>query len=224
VSEFVATLAPVVAVIASVIGVVGALDQLTLRARVRRIADWSGSLAADETNSARRAALCRTRTWASGQLVASVMVPARYYLEGLCWAVVAPTMTALTRYDDSGLAVPIFALVATALSLRRTIRVHCERHRIVREYFNGWEIGAPRPFSMLFLMEGGKRIEHLWAWLGASGLVCVGYSARQGLAGQSNWAMLLIAGLFVSGVAYSGVRLLTPTLLVGDVPTKEERT
>lgn len=106
VSDRLAVLAPVAAAVASAVGVLVALEQLTLRARVRRIAEWSSQLAGDETNAARKTALLRTRTWASGQLLASVLVPARHYLEGLAWGLGGPAMVALTPTGQGGLVLP----------------------------------------------------------------------------------------------------------------------
>ncbi|QTE31092.1 hypothetical protein [Pengzhenrongella sicca] len=207
-------LVAVTAVIASVFGVLIGLDQLTQRARMRRIAEWSRELADDEADAGRLDALAQVHAWAASQMVASVMVPARFYLEAAVWAVAAPFVIVASYGDLSTWVLGLLAVGAIWSPMRRAIRAYLERYRIASEYFRGGKMTSPN-LSMLHLMEGGTRAEFLWAVLIALGLVGLSVSAGALVAKDENsWPLYVALGsVGAAWLAVDAVRARTPRLL-----------
>lgn len=207
-------LAPFAAVVASLVGVAVALDQLTQRSRMRRIATWSSELAEAEHNENRLAALNSIRRWAAAWAVATVLVPARYYAEVTVWSMAVPVMLAW-RVDSVGIG--YLVLIGCGVlwpTLRRGIRVHLERYRVAAEYAAGVPVEPPS-LAILYQMEGGTRREFLWAGLLAVGITLGSLSTGQLARDPSNgwWALGVVGGVGLAAIGLSFVRRATPPIL-----------
>jgi len=214
-SEFLRSITPTLAAVASVVGVLVALDQLTQRTRMRRIAEWSKELADGEKDTERQVALARLQTWATGQLVASVMVPGRFYLESVLWAAAIPVV--VVRLPDSADAVAatlVACFVALSLTLRRGIRTHLERHRVASEFFNGEQVTLPA-VDMLHQMEGGTRVEFVLGLILGAAVVAVSLGVRLVMHDTSSLAgpLLVVTGLGLAGIGVGGIRRLAPPFM-----------
>ncbi|XAS69856.1 hypothetical protein V3C33_20715 (plasmid) [Micrococcaceae bacterium Sec5.7] len=208
----------VVAVVASVVGVLVAIDQLTQRARMRRIAEWSKALAEEEKSPDRSEVLLRVKTWATGYVLATVLVPARLFLEAAfyCLAVPAMVIWTVSTWTSLSLSVVLAGFAALWVPLRRAIRSYLERYRIAAEYFRDGKVVAPR-LTILYQMEGGTRPEFLWSALLAGGIVAasVGTGLLVGDAKNQAGALLFVIGLGLSSIGVAFIRRATPPLLHG---------
>lgn len=206
----------VVAVVASVVGVLVAVDQLTQRARMRRIAEWSKELAEEEQNPDRSEVLLRVKTWATGYVLATVMVPARLFLEAAAWCFAVPALVIWTSSNWTSISVPLLlaGFATLLLNLRRAMRSYFERYRIAAEYFRDGKVVAPR-LTILFQMEGGTRGEFLWSALLAGGIVAasVGTGLLVGDDPHQAGALLFVVGLGVGSMGVALIRRVTPPLL-----------
>lgn len=155
-------IAALVAVIASSVGVIVAVDQLTLRSRLRRTAEATEELAKHEDNANRLAALRSIHDVAIARLVAGWAVPWWRFAEFAVWFVLGPVTLALTaaRQGWTGTVQTILVtnIVIVSLVARRGIRIYLERQRIAREYLTGADVAPPR-LGMLQQMEGGTLSE-----------------------------------------------------------------
>jgi hypothetical protein len=207
-----------VAVVASVVGVLVAIDQLTQRARMRRITEWSKELAEEEKNPDRSEVLLRVKTWATGYVLATVLVPARLFLEAAIYCLVVPAMVIWTASNWTSLSLSVvFAGLATLwVALRRAIRSYLERYRIAAEYFRDGKVVAPR-LTILYQMEGGTRPEFLWSALLAGGIVVAGVGTGLLLGDDPNQtgALLFVIGLGLGSIGVALIRRATPPLLHG---------
>jgi hypothetical protein len=201
------TLGAVLAILVSLVGIVVALDQLTARARLRRTAEWSSELIKDEENSHRVELLRHIHTRAVAGLVANTLVPARYFLEGMVWILLAPSIvisTVRSEAPDMGIIFVCFiAATSIYLPLRRGIRCYAERIRIQQTYYSGkTPLLSPR-LDMLGQMEGGTRREFSLAVLLSLGLILVSLALAWltvGSLGASTWALgFLGLGLLIIG-------------------------
>lgn len=169
------TIATVIAVAVSMSALLAAIGQLTLRQRMRRVADWARQSGDPEPSVRRKAALREVEVWATGHVLASTLVPSHMYLGGMLWVFLGPAMIAVPAASGAGtqelLTTTAFAFVALAITFRRTVRVHLERLRIAHEYFKEEEI-TPPSLTILHQMESGTRIEFVYGAL-MSGGICL---------------------------------------------------
>ncbi|WP_194522380.1 hypothetical protein [Cellulosimicrobium sp. JZ28] len=209
-----ATIAPVLAVIASAVGLLVAFDQLTQRSRMRRVAEWTKQLADGETNAARIEALQQLRAMAAAHMVASVMVPARLYVETVAVVVAVPYLVFRLQPDVDGVIVALFAVSFSWFTLRRGIRIYIERYRVAAEYWRGEEV-RPAELALLHQIEGGSRREFFWALLLAVGLTLASISVGIIVDDASNFGglALLTVGVGLLGLGAGAVRAKTPPLL-----------
>ncbi|MBO0609874.1 hypothetical protein [Myceligenerans salitolerans] len=213
VEDLVATVGGVLAGLASLVAVVVAIDQFTLRARMRRIVTWTTELLDMEKNRNRRSTLEAIRDRAAGSLVASTLVPIRHIAEGAVWLGGGAVVIVLqvTRREDMGsvLASAAVVLVAAQQGVRRAVRMYVERERIRAEYVKHAKVVPPRT-DMLAKMEGGTRSEFGWAALFVAALMAVAAGVAWVLADTDNlWPLLVVvAGIGILGFALDGVRRL----------------
>ncbi|MCH6472414.1 hypothetical protein [Sinomonas terrae] len=206
-----------VAVVASAVSIVVAVDQLTQRARMRRLAEWAKDLAEGEADPNRSAVLLQVQRWAAGYALATVMVPARLFLEATITCFGVTVVQIAVGASSSGTPVmwpaAVAGFVSAWLPLRRALRSYLERYRIASEYFRGIEVAAPK-LSILFQMEGGTRSEFVTSAVLAAGIVVVGVGAGVMLGNETQYGlMLLVIGLSVSGLGLTLVRRIAPPML-----------
>jgi hypothetical protein len=202
-----------VAVVASGIGVIVALDQLTLRARLRRTETWARESAAVEADTHRKVALEALRLRSVAGVVGSHAVPLRFFATTAVTPAVAVALLvgAFRRGEDvfPDLAALLFvSLVGCGIEFRRAVRFYLERRQVVNAYVaGGREVPGPR-LDLMNTIEGGTRGEFLAA-LGLSAglngaLVGAGLLYRNGQATFGPVAVLAGGGL--AWVAFSWVR------------------
>lgn len=160
----------VVAVVASSVGVIVAVDQLTLRARLRRTAEATLELTKQEENENRKAVLHSIHDVAVARLAAGWTVAWWHFAEFAVWFAIGPVALGFSaaRFGWTG---PVQVTLAStfpiiAIAARRSIRIYSERQRIARQYLAGVHVAPPR-LGMLQQMEGGVRAEFLRARLSA---------------------------------------------------------
>lgn len=215
--------APLVAAIASVVGVIIALDQLTQRGRMRRVSEWSKALAEGEQDRERQAVLTQVRTWAAAHMVASVMVPGRFYLEPALWLVAVPVAIVATARPDAFGSGAWWKWATYVVLLwhpfRRGIRVHMERYRIANEYFLGRVVHPPR-LGIVDLMEGGTRSEFWWSAVLAVGTVAgsLGVAVFATDRNAPVGPLLALSGAALIWWGVSALRSRTPVLLAAGTP------
>ncbi|WP_251153301.1 hypothetical protein [Cellulosimicrobium sp. Marseille-Q4280] len=207
-------MAPVVAAVASIVALLVAVDQLTQRSRMRRVAEWTKQLADGEANDHRTEALQQLRAMATAHMVASVMVPPRYYVETILMVVAVPFVVIRTYDSTDVVGVFLSGVAASWLTLRRGIRVHLERYRIAAEYWRGEEVSPPK-LTMLYQVEGGTRSEFVWAILLAVGLCTASLGTAEVIESRSSLVGLLTAvlGVGLVSIGAGAVRRKTPPLL-----------
>lgn len=211
--DLVATVGGVLAGLASLVAVVVAIDQFTLRARMRRIVAWTTELLDMEKSHHRRSALEAIRDRAAGSMVASTLVPIRHIAEGAVWLGVgaAAIVLLVTRREDMGTVLVSAAgmFFAAQQGVRRAVRMYVERERIRAEYVEHAKVVPPRT-DILAKMEGGTRSEFGWAALLIAGFMAVAAGVAWVLADRDNlWPLLVVvAGMGILGFALGGMRRL----------------
>lgn len=150
---------------------VAAFEQILIPARLRRRSEWARQAADVESDPQRKAVLERLAARDTARLVAARYVPIYLFTELAVMFVLTGGLVA--RSAESGLG-PIANVIGTAVLLvwtpvRRAIRLYCERARIVDAYLDGSDTIPPPNLDLLSLMEGGTRIEFLYASVGALG-------------------------------------------------------
>lgn len=201
-----------VAIVASLGAVAVVIEQFTLRVRLRKTEEWAVCVLAYDPAGERATALTNIRLDATSRIVAGVLVPVRFFAEGVLLAVAVPASIVGVLQDDEistggAISLVFFALTALTLSTRRAIRHYLERCRIASEYRRGLTVTEGRR-GMLEMMEGGLRVEYAFA-LGFSGGVCaLASGVGLTLSGElvNGWPLFLIAA--GGGVAYGVLDLL----------------
>lgn len=144
----VASTAPALAAVASFAGLLVGIEQLTLRARMRRISKWSEELAAKEAAADRLDVLQKLHIWSTSSVVASTVVPSRYFAESVLWAVGGFLFVLVSVLEGTALNIMIPAsatlVVAQTFFFRRGVWVMRERHRVAREFQGGQPLSPPR--------------------------------------------------------------------------------
>lgn len=212
--DILAAIVPAVAAAASLAAIALAIEQLTQRSRMRRIAEWTKLLATDEANANRVAALARIRAWASGWVVATVMVPGRLFAEAALWLAAVPYMIISQARSSSLAPLALFGASTLWLVFRRAIRVYLERYRIAAEYFYGAEV-EPMEMTILYAMEGGTRAEFAWAALLSLGVTGTALGVALLIrSSDAPWgAIAIVVGLSVLGLARTRIRKHAPSVL-----------
>jgi hypothetical protein len=188
-----------IAVIASALGVLITLEQLTLRARLRKSAETAKTFA-EAASGEREVVLASIHDVAVARLVAGWLVPGWRFAEAVVWLVGVPIGLGAAVADE-GLSKDTWAFVlvgfvSLTLSNRRGARLLLERQRIAREYMATQKVEPPR-IALIHQMEGGTRREFLWGAVVSLGAVLGSVGA--GLLfhdPESTWPLtLLIVGI-----------------------------
>lgn len=142
------SLGAVVAVVASLAAVALAVDQFTLRARLRRTEQWALAMLDHDHTGERAAALTNLRLDATSRVVAGLLVPAWFFAD-FVGSLALGTVTLATavdahRFGGSSWVVLALALLLLTLMSRRAVRLYLERSRIAWEYRNDRAIVQPR--------------------------------------------------------------------------------
>lgn len=156
-----------VAVVASLAAVALAVEQLTLRSRLRKTETWATAQLETEESAERIAVLKRLQLEATARIVAGLDVPVRLFADGALTAVgVTVAIAAMMQDDEVGtrslVSLVGVALLGLVLSARRAVRVYLERCRIASAYARSLAV-TPARLGLLDLMEGGTRIEFAYA-------------------------------------------------------------
>lgn len=213
VKELVPTVATALAALASLVGVAVAVDQFTLRARMRRVVAWTNELLDVEEDVHRRGALVRIRDLAAASMVASVLVPARHVAEGLVWLMVGGYVVVqgfvLHQGVGDALATLVAAYFASIFGIVRAVRMYVERERVKAEYLDAVDVVPPRT-DMLAKAEGGTRAEFGWAALLLAGVLGVTSGIGWLFSGERTfWPVgVVIVAISVLSSAVTGVRSL----------------
>lgn len=179
-----------IAVIAAAAGAFAAVEQLLLPARLRRQSEWATSTAEAEEDEVRKAVLHRLAAKCTGRLVAASAVPAYVFLEllvttaGSVWLLVLFARDAKTWTDY--VAPVITAFAAESLSSRRAIRLYLERVRIADAYIDSCARIPAADLGILAQMEGGQRVEFVWAASAGVGLTSAGLTIALGAHGHDS--------------------------------------
>ena len=156
--------AAIIAVVASGVGVVVAVDQLTLRTRLRRTEAWARESAAAEADGHRTSALEAIRLRSVASLVGGHAVPLRY----LATTLVTPAMSvgllvSVLRRDEPTFpdlaALLLLSFVTCGVEFRRAVHFYLERRQVVNAYLaGGRDVPGPR-IDMSNTMEGRVQTE-----------------------------------------------------------------
>ncbi|MFC4783288.1 hypothetical protein ACT8ZV_02360 [Nocardioides sp. MAHUQ-72] len=198
------------AVTASAVGVIVGVEQLTLRARLRKTIESAKTLAEPEEGE-RAVVLKSIHDVAVARLIAGWLVPGWRFAEAIVWLIGAPIALGVTVWHD-GLKKDtlLFAgvvLVSLALSNRRGLRLLFERQRIAHEYLGSRKVGPPR-IELMHQLEGGTRKEFLFGAMGSLGATLLALGAGA-LAHdpEHGWpVVLLILGVFSLGGPWESLR------------------
>jgi hypothetical protein len=193
------TLAKVLPATVALIGLIVAVSQFSLGARLRRRQTWLREEITFETDSHRIFHLESMLRSASASLVANLLVPSKYLIETAVWLVLSPTLVSLVLSqapNPINVIVTLFsAWTSLAIPLRRGMRVYSERRRIAFAYRNGGRpIAAPR-LDLLAQMEGGARIEFLQSFTLALFMICLSGGISLLIQGVPFESSILVAGI-----------------------------
>lgn len=196
-----------VAVVASLGAVALAVEQFTLRARLRKIEAWAVTMLDQDTSDARAAALTDIRLDATSRIVAGILTPVRFFAGGLAWSLVASAFIAFVIRSEEVTVVNaspavLVAFLTVAFSTRRAIRAYLERCRIASEYRRGRVVEKPQ-WPILARMGRGLLIEFVFACAFSAGLCGVavgsGLTMRRGDADGLPITLLYLGGAVVYG-------------------------
>lgn len=201
------------AAVGSVIAAFVAINQFTLRSRMRRIVAWTGELLKVEEDDNRKTALFSIRDRAAASMVASALVPVRHVAEGALWlAFSAFLVVQLIMQDTSmwnAISVGLGMFGASLQGVRRAVRMYIDRERVKAEYIDRVQVVQPRT-DILAKMEGGVRSEFGWAALLVAGFITATFGVAWFISG--GWALwlllVLMCGLGAMSIAVAGVRKL----------------
>jgi hypothetical protein len=193
----------VVALVAASVGVIAAIEQLTLRARLRRTAELAQALSGHEDDPERRTVLRSIHDVAVARLVSGWLLPSWQFSEFAVWVVIGPVALAwsLARFGLTSTTATsaIICFVIIAIPARRFVRLFLERQRVAREYLAGQTVTPPQS-DMLHQMEGGTLAEFGVGLVIATSLSVtatgVGTLLHLGVSAPG-WALLVICGLLV---------------------------
>jgi len=192
-------IAAFVAVMASSVGVIVAVDQLTLRARLRRTAEVAHELTKHEENQERLVVLRSVHDVAVARLAAGWVVPwwrfgeTAYWLAGVTFGI--GTVVAIEGWTTNAAIIVSLLFVMSTTGVRRGVRTYLERQRITQEYLSGVKVAPPR-LSIVDLMKGGARIEWIVALAVSLGLAvaAVGIGLLIRNPSEGVFALLLLWG------------------------------
>lgn len=195
----IATVGAAIAVVATSVGTVVAVDQLTLPSRLRRLEGWARESLKHDSQGPRAEILKHIRARTTARLVGGIYAPGHHFIEAAVWSVLGPSLVVISITRDETwherAVLVVVAFTSVLLSARRAIRVYLERQRIIKEYLAGAEPIEPPRLSLVAQMEGGTRTE-----FGLAALIAGGFCT---IAGAIGW--------FLSG--YRGEGLLVPTFV-----------
>jgi hypothetical protein len=211
----------VVAVVAGLVGVIATIEQLTLRARLRRTAELAKTLSSSENHPERKAVLTSIHDVAVARLVSGWLLPWWWFAEFAVWIVIGPgaTATSVGRFGwGAGSAASIVAcIVVTAIAGRRFVRLYLERQRVARESLGRQKVAPPRT-ELVHQMEDGTRTEFVMGLLISAGLTLTGTGVGI-LAHEKSFApwwagVLVLAGVLLAAVPVPWLRTRTVRPLI----------
>lgn len=168
-------LGPALAAMASVLGIVLAVEQLTVASRLRRTARLARELAEPESDEERRKVLQSVHEVAVARLVAGWLVPGWQFIPALVFALSGPAVVGIgvavdtLNLDISGFSVATAGFVLCAFGARTCIGLIVVRQRAAREYLSGSTSTLTR--SVLIEPRGGTKLDLLGACIGLGGVV-----------------------------------------------------
>lgn len=206
----------VIAVIASGVGVIAAVEQLTLRARLRRTTELTTKLVEQEKDPHRAAVLRSVHDLAAARLVTGWLLPWWQFIAIAVWFLGAPISLggsiATQGLDAQQWVMSLFNFMVGSLVGRRGVRLYLERQRIVRDYLAGVRMEPPR-VGILDQMEGGVRAEFLVGAAISAGTTLVAVGVGLLIHGPAIWnipvAIMGAIGIWVSS-DWIGARTVRP--------------
>lgn len=196
-TEYLPVIGASLAALATLVGIVAAIDQLTLPARLRRLEAWSRAAHESETDDERKSALHMIRSVATARLVGAAYVPVIYFIEAVFWTGFAPVGVVAAFATSSPwserLGAAAFTVSVLALVLRRAVRLYLERQRVAREYFAGQAVKPPG-LDLLHQMEGGTRREFVHALVFAVTITAASASLGEMLSGNKSLWPFAVTG------------------------------
>jgi hypothetical protein len=203
-----------VAVVASLAAVALAVDQFTVRSRLRKSEEWAAEALVREVHGNRAPVLANIRLDATAGIVASLLVPAGAFVPYAAAAAVSVSVVALALAEPGNVSTAAPLLVVLVLSTTvlsvvawwRLVRLYFERRRVASEFRRGLVVERPQRVG-LTIREVRTAAFGLGVAIGLS--TCVA-AAGVGLAFTSRsaggWPLLvmffgaLVAAHFVDGV------------------------
>jgi hypothetical protein len=148
VDDFLKVVGAAVAVLASLAAVALAIDQFTLRSRLRKTEEWAAKALDAEVHDNRRQVLAGIREEATARIVAGLLVPVWYFVEPVGMSVLGPFVVATVfRLDDptaEAVAIAFVGFAGSSVAGRRLVHVHAERRRVASRFRRGLEVVSPR--------------------------------------------------------------------------------
>jgi hypothetical protein len=194
----------VVALVATSVGVMAAIEQLTLRARLRRTAELAQALSGHENDPERQTVLRSIHDVAVARLVSGWLLPWWRFSELAVSFLAGPVPVGWTiaanGWSGLSLIVTVASFIYLALASRRGVRLYLERQRVAREYLSGAKITPPH-IDILHLMEGGTRAEFVVGLLVSAGttLAAAGVGTLVHSGPNSEWGIaFVVCGLIIA--------------------------
>lgn len=198
------------AAVATLVGIFGALEGLTVRARLRRRSLVADELAKMDPSPRRREALHEVRDVGLARLLAAWHIPTWRFVQPVATVIVMPTFLAFFVYiSDEKREAAVFAclsLVLLTIQSRRLVRLVTERQRISLAFARREAI-QPARLSLGDDIEYPRR-EWVLAIMAAAGLVAASIGAGLLVRGTSdaNGLGLLFVGSMVAWTPVDNLR------------------
>ena len=215
-----------VALVATSVGVIAAIEQLTLPARLRRTAELAQALAEHEEDEQRQTVLRSIHDVAVARLVAGWLLPWRRFSEFAVTFLGMPFVVggtvAGTGWNGFSLMLTLLCFVVVTATTSRGVGLYLVRQRIAGEYLTGSKITPPSP-GLLRQMEGGLRAEFIVGALGSAGITLAAAGVGTLLhAPDTSWAIVVIVfGLIIAWLPVNWLRArAVRPLATGQLPRK----
>jgi hypothetical protein len=209
------TIGAVVALVTASVGVIAAIQQLTLRARLRRTAELAQALSGHEDDPERQTVLRSIQDVAIARLVSGWLLPWWRFSEFTVSLVTGPVLVvwtmAVTGWNEVSLSLALAAFALLTITTRRAVRLYLERQRVAREYLSGAKMTPPRiGFSQM--AEGRIGAEYAVGASFSAGVILTAAGIGTLVYGgpHAGWGLLFLAiGPQIGGVSSSWLRVRT---------------
>ncbi|POH75174.1 hypothetical protein [Arthrobacter glacialis] len=191
----------ILAVGATVLGLVVGLGQLSGAARASRTIEWTSAALSVEKDSARQMVLERLKLRGQGYLIAAQYVPWWRFSSAIAWTLLSPAFVISAASRSSETLFLVIAVVAGVLNLtimvRKAIRLYSERTRVARQFVLGGSDVEPVRIDTLAQMEGGTKREFLLGFVCAVTVMGTGVLLALALVegcGSDAWLWVFVGG------------------------------